>query len=157
MMNRKSYDMVLVGVGGQGLMLLSNVIGGAAAAGGMKVITAENHGLAQRGGSTGVHLRVGEEVHSPLIPLGCADLLLSMELTEALRYIEFLRERRVPFRASRSRSTTSSRRPGRSYRPRSSMRTSKLSGWGATTPWIRRALPRQWGGVVAKWRQDPGT
>jgi len=91
-MSTKRFDTVLVGVGGQGLMLMSNAIGTACAKAGLKVMTAENHGLAQRGGTTAVHLRIGEGVFSPLIPIGCADLIVSLEPLEALRYIEFLKD-----------------------------------------------------------------
>lgn len=91
-MSDEKYDIVLVGVGGQGLMLMSNAIGTACADKGLKVMTAENHGLAQRGGTTAVHLRIGSESFSPLIPFGMADLVVSLEPLEALRYIEFLKE-----------------------------------------------------------------
>jgi indolepyruvate ferredoxin oxidoreductase beta subunit len=79
------------GVGGQGLMLVSNIIGLACAEFGLNIRTAETHGLAQRSGSIYTHIRIGKEVYSPLIPYGEADVLLTMEATEALRYIEFLK------------------------------------------------------------------
>ncbi len=79
------------GVGGQGLMLVSNVIGIACAEFGLNIRTAETHGLAQRSGSIYTHIRVGKEVYSPLIPYGEADALLGMEAIETLRYIEFLK------------------------------------------------------------------
>ena len=80
------------GVGGQGLMLLSNVIGLACAESNLIIKTAETHGLAQRSGSIYTHIRVGEKVHSPLIPYGEADVLVAMEAIEALRNIEFLKK-----------------------------------------------------------------
>lgn len=79
------------GVGGQGLMLVSNVIGIACAEFGMNIRTAETHGLAQRSGSIYTHIRIGEDVYSPLIPYGEADALLGMEAIETLRYVEFLK------------------------------------------------------------------
>lgn len=79
------------GVGGQGLMLVSNVIGIACAEFGIDIRTAETHGLAQRSGSIYTHIRIGENTFSPLIPYGEADALLGMEAIEALRYIEFLK------------------------------------------------------------------
>ena len=79
------------GVGGQGLMLVSNIIGLACAEFGLNIRTAETHGLAQRSGSIYTHIRVGDDVYSPLIPYGEADVLLTMEATESLRYIEFLK------------------------------------------------------------------
>jgi len=79
------------GVGGQGLMLVSTVIGIACAEFGIDIRTAETHGLAQRSGSIYTHIRIGENTFSPLIPYGEADALLGMEAIEALRYIEFLK------------------------------------------------------------------
>jgi indolepyruvate ferredoxin oxidoreductase beta subunit len=73
-------------------MLLSTIIGNACNKLGMKAITGEQHGLSQRSGSIYVHLRIGERVHSPLIPYGSADIIISMEATEVLRYIEFLKD-----------------------------------------------------------------
>ncbi len=86
------YNIVLTGVGGQGLMLLSSVFGAACASLDKSIITGEQHGLSQRSGSISVHVRMGTEAHSPLIPPGGADVIIAMEATEALRYIGFLRE-----------------------------------------------------------------
>ena len=86
-----TYNLMTCGVGGQGLMLVSNVIGIACAEFGLKIRTAETHGLAQRSGSIYTHIRVGKDVYSPLIPYGEADALLGMEAIETLRYIEFLK------------------------------------------------------------------
>jgi indolepyruvate ferredoxin oxidoreductase beta subunit len=86
-----TYNLMTCGVGGQGLMLVSNVIGIACAEFGLNIRTAETHGLAQRSGSIYTHIRVGGEVYSPLIPYGEADALLGMEAIETLRYIEFLK------------------------------------------------------------------
>jgi len=86
------FSLMLAGVGGQGLVLLSNIIGTAGAAAGIKVVTGEQHGLSQRSGSIQVHLRIGERIRSPLIPVGSADALLSLEALEALRYIEYLKD-----------------------------------------------------------------
>jgi len=79
------------GVGGQGLMLLSNIIGLACAENNLNIRTAETHGLAQRSGSIYTHIRIGDDAFSPLIPYGEADALLGMEAIETLRYIEFLK------------------------------------------------------------------
>jgi len=86
-----TYNLMTCGVGGQGLMLVSNVIGIACAEFGLNIRTAETHGLAQRSGSIYTHIRIGKEVYSPLIPYGEADALLGMEAIETLRYIEFLK------------------------------------------------------------------
>jgi indolepyruvate ferredoxin oxidoreductase beta subunit len=85
-----SFNILLAGVGGQGLMLLSAVIGEACVASDIKVVTQEQHGLAQRSGSISAHLRIGE-AYSPLIPFGSADQIIAMEAMEALRYIEYLK------------------------------------------------------------------
>ncbi len=88
-----TYNIMTCGVGGQGLMLVSNIIGLACAEFGFKIRTAETHGLAQRSGSIYTHIRISkdEEIYSPLISFGEADVLLSMEAIEALRNIEFLK------------------------------------------------------------------
>ncbi len=90
-MPAKEFSVYMSGVGGQGLVLLSNVIGSACAYAGIRAITGEQHGLSQRSGSINVHMRIGEDVRSPLIPIGSADAILSLEALEALRYVEYLR------------------------------------------------------------------
>ena len=87
----KEFSVYMAGVGGQGLVLLSNVIGAACASAGLRALTGEQHGLSQRSGSINVHMRIGEEIRSPLIPIGGADVLLSLEALEALRSVEYLR------------------------------------------------------------------
>lgn len=88
---KDTYDIMFCGVGGQGLMLLSAILGKAFVDSGMDVMTGEQHGLSQRSGSIYVHFRVGKPL-SPLIPYGKADLVIAMEATEALRYIEYLKD-----------------------------------------------------------------
>lgn len=88
----KTFDIVLTGVGGQGIVMLSNALGNACANAGVKAITGELHGLSQRSGTVYIHLRMGDEYLSPLIPYGEADAILAMEAMEALRYIEFLKD-----------------------------------------------------------------
>lgn len=77
-------DIFLVGVGGQGIITASRIIGDAAILAGVKVLLSETHGMAQRGGSVVCTARIGD-VHSPLIPDGKADVILSFELLETLR------------------------------------------------------------------------
>lgn len=84
-------NVLLAGVGGQGVLLASEIIAEVAAAGGFDVKKSEVHGMAQRGGSVVSHLRYGAEVFSPLIPRGAADYFISFECLEALRYLEYLR------------------------------------------------------------------
>lgn len=77
-------DIYLVGVGGQGIITASRVIGDAAILSGVDVLLSETHGMAQRGGSVICTARIGD-VQSPLIPDGQADIILSFELLETLR------------------------------------------------------------------------
>lgn len=87
-----TYNIMTCGVGGQGLMLVSNVIGLACAEAGLNIRTAEVHGLAQRSGSIYTHIRLGTKLYSSLIPYGEADVLLGMEAIEILRNIEFVKQ-----------------------------------------------------------------
>ncbi len=86
-----TYNILLAGVGGQGLMLLSAVLGEACVSSDIQVVTQEQHGLAQRSGSISAHVRIGE-AYSPIIPYGMADQIIAMEAMEALRYIEYLKK-----------------------------------------------------------------
>ncbi len=85
------FDVVLAGVGGQGVLSIAAIIGLAAVDGGLRLKQAEVHGMSQRGGSVQSHLRIADHpIFSDLIPEGGADLLLSMEPMETLRYVPFL-------------------------------------------------------------------
>ena len=88
-MRSSECDVVIVGVGGQGVILISDVIGRAAVKAGKPVRGAETHGMAQRGGSVVNHTRIGCRL-SPLVALGSADVLLALEPVEALRFGRFL-------------------------------------------------------------------
>lgn len=92
MSTEKAFDLVITGVGGQGIVMLSNVIGNGCAKAGLKAITGELHGLSQRSGTVYIHMRIGGENISPLIPYGEADAIVALEAMEALRYIEYLKE-----------------------------------------------------------------
>ncbi len=83
-------SVLLAGVGGQGVLLASEVLAEVASLAGHDVKKSEVHGMAQRGGSVVSHLRYGPEVFSPLIPRGGADFLVSFERLETLRYLESL-------------------------------------------------------------------
>lgn len=85
-------NIVLCGVGGQGILLAAKVIATAAELAGLQVTTNEIHGMAQRGGSVTAQIRFGKEVHSPLILEGCADVLGSLEAIEAIRFAHYLRK-----------------------------------------------------------------
>ncbi|MFH1116954.1 MAG: indolepyruvate oxidoreductase subunit beta [Pseudomonadota bacterium] len=84
------YNVLIVGVGGQGIILASDVLGKVAARHGYDVKKNEIHGMAQRGGSVSSHVRFGKTVSSPIIKMGEADVLLSFEQIETLRYFPFL-------------------------------------------------------------------
>jgi len=84
-------DIVIAGVGGQGILTIAAIVGHAAVANGMNVKQSEVHGMAQRGGAVLAHLRLSDEtVFSDLVPKGRADVVLAVEPLEALRHIDFL-------------------------------------------------------------------
>lgn len=89
---KESFDILIVGVGGQGTILASNVLGEACLIEGRTVRGAETHGMAQRGGSVESHIRIDGK-HGPLIAPGTADLLIAFDMIEALRYRHYLRDR----------------------------------------------------------------
>ncbi|MGL6195186.1 MAG: indolepyruvate oxidoreductase subunit beta [Thermoguttaceae bacterium] len=88
----QTTSVVLVGVGGQGILLASEIIAQAAVESGFDVKTNEVHGMAQRGGSVIAQIRFGKEVHSPLVPMRTASVLGSLERIEILRYTDYLAE-----------------------------------------------------------------
>ncbi len=90
-MSQVKFDLVIVGVGGQGTLLASKILGRLALKEGCGVKVSEVHGMSQRGGSVITHVRVGDRVHSPIVTPGEADYLLSFELLEAARAASFLK------------------------------------------------------------------
>jgi indolepyruvate ferredoxin oxidoreductase, beta subunit len=84
-------NILMVGVGGQGVILASEIISEVMMRAGYDVKKSEVHGMAQRGGSVSSHVRFGPKVYSPLIKKGDADVLFSFELLESVRYLDFLR------------------------------------------------------------------
>jgi indolepyruvate ferredoxin oxidoreductase beta subunit len=91
-MPRKQPDNILiVGVGGQGILLASELLCEVAFLSGRDVKKSEVHGMAQRGGVVSSHVRIGDKIYSPLIPTGQADVLLSFEQAESKRWIHFVR------------------------------------------------------------------
>ncbi len=82
---------MIVGVGGQGTLLASKILGKAAMDSGMDVKVSEVHGMSQRGGSVVTYVRVGDEVYSPVIGKGDADVILSFEVLEAARWLPNLK------------------------------------------------------------------
>lgn len=85
-------NIMIVGVGGQGTLLTSRILGGITRDAGYDVKLSEVHGMAQRGGSVVTFVRYGEEVAEPIVEAGCADVLIAFEKLEALRYAHFLKE-----------------------------------------------------------------
>jgi len=91
-MSQVKFDLVIVGVGGQGTLLASKILGRLALANGCGVKVSEVHGMSQRGGSVITHVRVGDSVYSPIVANGEADYLLSFEQLEAARAASFLKD-----------------------------------------------------------------
>ena len=86
-------DIILAGVGGQGILSIAAIIGTAAIESGLHLKQAEVHGMSQRGGDVQSHLRISDKpIHSDLIPNGGADLIISVEPMESLRYLPYLSE-----------------------------------------------------------------
>jgi indolepyruvate ferredoxin oxidoreductase, beta subunit len=90
-MNDPRGNVFLAGVGGQGILLASEVLGEAFLRAGHDVKKSEVHGMAQRGGAVTTHFRFGPRVYSPLIEPGTADLLIAFEKLEALRFVHYLK------------------------------------------------------------------
>jgi indolepyruvate ferredoxin oxidoreductase beta subunit len=93
MTTRPTMNLLLTGVGGQGVVLASYVLSRAAMAEGYDVKQSEVHGMSQRGGSVTSHFRFGDKIWSPLVSPGTADILMAFEALEALRYIHWLKSR----------------------------------------------------------------
>lgn len=87
----KKLDLLITGVGGQGAILASDIIGKAAVLSGLPIRAAETHGMAQRGGSVVNHIRLGTDLGS-MIPKKGADIMLALEPMEAVRYLDFLKD-----------------------------------------------------------------
>ncbi|OQX84772.1 MAG: indolepyruvate oxidoreductase subunit beta [Candidatus Latescibacteria bacterium 4484_7] len=91
MPNDKTTNILIVGVGGQGVILASEMLSEVARVMGLDVKKSEVHGMSQRGGVVTSHVRFGKKIYSPLIPEGDADVILAFELAEALRWLYFLK------------------------------------------------------------------
>jgi len=88
----RNLSILIAGVGGQGTLLTSQVLGAAALKAGYDVKMSEVHGMAQRGGSVITYVRIGKDVKSPVIEKGGADILLCFEKLEALRWIDYVKK-----------------------------------------------------------------
>lgn len=91
-MNNMTKNIMIVGVGGQGTLLTSRILGKLATRAGYDVKLSEVHGMAQRGGSVVTFVRYGDNVAEPIVEEGQADVLIAFERLEALRYIHFLKK-----------------------------------------------------------------
>lgn len=85
------FNIIMVGVGGQGTVLSSDIVCDVALNSGYDAKKSEIHGMAQRGGSVVSHVRIAKKVYSPVIPFGEADILVSFEYMEFLRYMEYVK------------------------------------------------------------------
>jgi len=86
------YDILVAGVGGQGVVLASRMLALAAMKAGFRVSTAETIGMSQREGSVSSHIRIGDEISGSLIPAGKADMLIGLEPAESIRNLPFLKK-----------------------------------------------------------------
>jgi indolepyruvate ferredoxin oxidoreductase beta subunit len=93
----KGFNIILAGVGGQGIITLTRILAEAALTEKKEVRTSELHGLSQRGGSVETHIRFGKEIYSPLVRRGGADLVISLETQEALRALGYSAKNRTTF------------------------------------------------------------
>ena len=91
-MANNTKNIMIVGVGGQGTLLTSRILGGITVAAGYDAKLSEVHGMAQRGGSVVTFVRYGEKVAEPIVEEGCADVLIAFEKLEAMRYAHFLKK-----------------------------------------------------------------
>lgn len=87
----ETKNIMIVGVGGQGTLLTSRILGGITVDAGYDVKLSEVHGMAQRGGSVVTYVRYGDKVAEPIVEEGQADVLIAFEKLEALRYAHFLK------------------------------------------------------------------
>lgn len=88
----ETKSIMIVGVGGQGTLLASRILGNAVISEGFDVKVSEVHGMSQRGGSVVTYVRYGDKVHSPVIDKGGADIILAFELLEAQRALPYLKK-----------------------------------------------------------------
>ena len=91
-MENKTKNIMIVGVGGQGTVLTSRILGDITVTAGYDVKLSEIHGMAQRGGSVVTFVRYGKKVTEPIVEEGQADVLIAFEMLEALRYAHFLKK-----------------------------------------------------------------
>lgn len=91
-MENRTTNILIVGVGGQGVLLASEILSDVAMKAGYDTKKSEVHGMSQRGGVVSSHVKYGPKVHSPIIPYGQADILISFEQAEALRAMDWVKK-----------------------------------------------------------------
>ena len=90
-----SASVLIAGIGGQGTVLAAKALSAAALLTGQNVLSAETIGMAQRGGSVVSHVRLGENIYSPLVPKGGADLMIAFDASEAVRASDYLNDKSI--------------------------------------------------------------
>ena len=134
-------NIMIVGVGGQGTLLTSRILGGVMENAGYEVKVSEVHGMAQRGGSVVTFVRYGKDVAEPIVEEGQADVLIAFERLEALRYANFLKKDGVLI--VNDSSTTGASIPSalswaRRNIPRTSLKISRRPTlFSGSTPWTK--------------------
>ena len=131
----KKIDFLMVGVGGQGTILASNILAGVGLELGYDVKKAEVHGMAQRGGTVESHVRWGEKVYSPLVEEGSVDYLLGFEMLEAARWPAYLNKEAVAL-VNRYRIPPPAVNLGKAEYPKEQAIESLVSSTGARVIWI---------------------
>jgi indolepyruvate ferredoxin oxidoreductase beta subunit len=97
------YDIILAGVGGQGVLSVASIIAHAALSDGFEVRQSEVHGMAQRGGQVLAHMRISDgKIAGDLVPRGSADMIIAMEPLEGLRYVSYLKPEGILVTAAES-------------------------------------------------------
>jgi indolepyruvate ferredoxin oxidoreductase beta subunit len=86
------YNIIISGIGGQGVLTVARILGEAALYSGIKVRMSEVHGLSQRFGSLFAHVRMGDQVYGGLVPMGKGNMLLALEPAESLRYMHYMKK-----------------------------------------------------------------
>ncbi|MBQ9537958.1 MAG: indolepyruvate oxidoreductase subunit beta [Treponema sp.] len=112
-----SKSIIICGTGGQGTVLAAKVLSQSAVMSGHKVLSAETIGMAQRGGSVVSHVRIGEDVFSPLVPEGEADVMIAFDASEAVRNISYLSARSVAIVSRKVIQGVTSSLQGKSFSP----------------------------------------
>lgn len=135
---KKKIDFLFAGVGGQGTILVSNILSEVGMSCGYDVKKSEVHGMSQRGGAVESHVRWGEKVYAPLVEEGCADFLLGFEMLEAARWPHYMYPGSIAI-VNRHRVNPPSVNLGQEKYPEEKEIEAILTGAGAQVAWIEGA------------------